>query len=313
MAVAVVSYETRDLLLRCLRALAGDVEAGRAAVWVVDNGSRDGSADAAREAAPWATVLEPGENLGFGRAVNLVAAQSKGDWLVAANADVAPEPDALELLLARGAEPGVGAVAPRLVLRDGSTQHSVYPFPTVPFTLLFNLGLLQRSRRLADRACLEGHWDPERAREVDWAIGAFLLLRREAFEAVGGFDTEQWLYAEDLDLGWRLREAGWVTRYEPAARVLHEQSAATSEAFGERARAQFMAATYAALVRRRGLLRTWATAAINVAGVGARLAWVAPLAPFSPRRRQARDALRAWLGVHRQGLRSRSALLRSRP
>ena len=205
--VAVVSWNTRELLLRCLRSLAPAVEAGRASVWVVDNASTDGSADAARTEAPWARVLEPGENLGYGPAVNLVARQTGSEWIAAANADIALEPGALQALVAAASEPGVGAAAPRLVLPDGSTQHSVHHFPTLPFTLAFNLGLRRVGGRLGDRLALEGQWNPERAREVDWALGAFLLVKREAFDAVGGFDEDQWMYAEDLDLAWRLRDA----------------------------------------------------------------------------------------------------------
>jgi N-acetylglucosaminyl-diphospho-decaprenol L-rhamnosyltransferase len=308
--VAVVSWNTRDLLLRCLESLAPEVSAGRAQVWVVDNGSSDGSAQAARERAPWAEVLEPGRNLGFGSAVNLVARRTQGDWLVAANADVALEPGALEALLAAGGSAHVGCVAPRLILPDGETQQSVHALPTVPFALAFNLGLHRLSPSLADRFCLEGSWDVSQPREVQWAIGALLLLRRVAFDAVGGFDERQWMYAEDLDLAWRLRTDGWTTRYEPRARVRHEVSAATNAAFGDQKTARFMAATYAALVRRRGLVRTWATAGLNVAGAAARLAWLAPLARVSPRRRGSRDVMRDWLAAHLRGLRPRAALLR---
>jgi N-acetylglucosaminyl-diphospho-decaprenol L-rhamnosyltransferase len=308
--VAVVSFNTRDLLARCLRSLEPEANAGRANVWVVDNESSDGSPDLVRNEFPWVELVEPDENLGFGRAVNLVARESDADWIVAANADIACEPGALETLLAAGADPRVGVVAPRLILPDGSTQHSVYHFPTVPFTLAFNLGLPQRSRRLGDRLLLHGYWDAERPREVDWAIGALLLIRRTAFDAVGGFDEQQWMYAEDLDIGWRLRQAGWTTHYEPRARVLHEESAAASPAFGGQKTARFMAATYAALLRRRGLARTWTIAALNVAGAAARLAWLAPLARVWPRWAAPRDMVRVWLGAHRQGLRRPRTLLR---
>jgi N-acetylglucosaminyl-diphospho-decaprenol L-rhamnosyltransferase len=301
--VAVVSWNTRDLLVRCLHSLAPDVEAGRADVWVVDNGSTDGSAEAARSAAPWATLVEPGENLGFGAAVNLVAARTPAPWLAAANADVAVEPGALENLLAAGADERVGCVAPRLILPDGGTQHSVYPFPTVPFTLAFNLGLPRVSRRLADRLCVEGAWDPERPRAVPWAIGAFLLVRHTAFDDVGGFDERQWMYAEDLDIGWRLHGRGWITRYEPRARVLHEAGAATSAAFGDDRRVPFMTATYAVLVRRRGKLRAAAVGVLNVAGAALQLALLAPRAALAGRWRWRRDEARRWLEAHRRGLR----------
>ena len=89
------------------------------------------------------------------------------------------------------------------------------------------------------------------------------------------------MYAEDLDLRWRLRDAGWLMRYVPAARVLHEASAATDAAFGEEKTARFMAATYRVLARRRGAAYAWATALINYVSVGARLMVATPLARLS--------------------------------
>lgn len=301
-SVAIVSWNTRDLLVRCLAALQPDVESGLAEVWVVDNVSADGSAAAARAAAPWAHVLEPGSNLGFGRAVNLVAARSRSPWLVCANADTGPCPGALARLLEAGADSRVGCLAPRLTLPDGRTQHSVYPFPTPAFTLAFNLGRGSVDSRWAERRCLEGSWDPDRPREVPWAIGAFLLLRRQAFEQVGGFDERQWMYAEDLDLGWRLHDGGWVTRYVPAAEVRHESGAATSLAFADGRRARFTRETYAVIARRRGGLVTRWVALVNVLGAAARAGWLAPLALLRRRHRAALRAHLSWLSAHAQGL-----------
>src|SRR4051812_32308342 len=90
--VAVVSWNTRDLLADCLRSLKPEVDAGRASVWVVDNGSSDGSRELVKSDAPWATLVEPDENLGFGAAVDLVAERTDGPWLAAANADIALDP-----------------------------------------------------------------------------------------------------------------------------------------------------------------------------------------------------------------------------
>jgi GT2 family glycosyltransferase len=303
-AVAVVSWNTRQLLVACLDSLGAEVAAGRAEVWVVDNASTDGSAQAARERAPWANVLEPGENLGFGRAVNLAAARSSAPWLLCANADVALEPGALTALLATGErEARVGAVAPRLVLPDGTTQHSVYPLPTIGFALGFNLGLPRLIPGLGNRWCLEGRWDPLRPRTVPWAIGACLLLRRSAFDAVGGFDGRQWMYAEDLDVGWRLDAAGWRTRYEPAARVGHVSAAATSQAFGTGRRTRFTIATYEVIAHRAGRGRARAIGVINVLGAGARLALLAPGALLASRRRAGWWEVARWLRAHVAGVR----------
>jgi GT2 family glycosyltransferase len=295
-------------LIRCLRSLEHDVAAGEAEVWVVDNGSTDGSAAAARAEAPWATVVEAPGNIGFGRAVNLVADRTEGEWLVCANADVAVEPGALRALLEAARDERVGAVAPRLILADGRTQHSVYPFPTVPFTVAFNLGLPRLSARWSDELCLEGSWNADRPRAVPWAIGALLLLRRSAFEQVGGFDVRRWVYAEDLDLGWRLHDGGWVTRYEPAAHVQHASGAATELAFGGGRIDRYMRATYAVILARRGIVRTWTTAAVNVVGAAARVAWAAPLGLVWRRQRPVAARALMWVRAHRQGLRAPAAL-----
>jgi N-acetylglucosaminyl-diphospho-decaprenol L-rhamnosyltransferase len=286
-SVAVVSWNTRDLLARCLRSLEPDARSGLAEVHVVDNGSTDGSATLVRDEFPWAGLIEPGENLGYGRAVNAVAERTSTPWLAASNADVALEAGSLERLLAAGAGARIGAVAPRLILPDGSTQHSAYGFPTLPYLLAFNAGLYRVVPGLGDRLLIEGHWDPSRARDVPWAVGAFLLLRREAFDAAGGFDPQQWMYAEDVDLGWRLGRAGWRTRYEPSARVHHAHGAAARQAFGERPYRRWMEATYDWIERRRGRTRRVTAALLNVAGAVAR-----------------RD--RAWARVHLRGLQRRA-------
>jgi len=295
-AVAVVSWNTRELLRACLEALRPEHDAGRAAVWVVDAGSADGSAGMVRDAFSWVELVERPDNPGFGAAVNLVAERARdAAWIAPANADTALEPGALAALLDAGArDPGAGAIAPRLLRPDGRTQHSAHPFPSLAFSLAFNLGLGAVSRAWADRACLEGAWDPGRARRVPWAVGAFLLVRREAWDAAGGFDPAQWLYAEDLDLGWRLARTGWATRHEPRARVRHHESAATGQAWTPAERtARWTAATYAWLRRRRGPAYARAVAAANVAGALAR-----GLAPGERGR-----AARGWARLHAAGLR----------
>jgi N-acetylglucosaminyl-diphospho-decaprenol L-rhamnosyltransferase len=303
--VAVVSFNTRERLVRCLHSLADDALGGRARVVVVDNASGDGSAAAAREAAPWAQVIALEDNIGFGPAVNLVARRSESEWLAAANADVELRPAALATLLAAGGDPDVGALAPRLLLPGGDVQHSVGPLPTIALALGFALGLPRLSRSLGDRLCLEGHWNPDRPRDVPWAIAAFLLVRRRAFDAVGGFDERQWMYAEDLDLGWRLRDAGYRTRYVPQAIVRHVAAAATAAAFGgeRRRRRRYMAASYLVIGRRRGPTAARATAAINALGAAGRLAWLVPLALVDRSRRSTARDTADWLIVHLRGMR----------
>ncbi len=304
-ALAVVSWNTRDLLAACLDSLHADHEAGRADVTVIDNASDDGSAELVAQAYPWVRLIRADRNLGYGPAVNQALAGAEAGFVAAANADLRFAPDTLaQLLAAAERAPRAGAFAPRLIAPDGATQHSVHPFPTVRSGLLLSTGLAYVGP-IARRLPLEGHWDPDVERDVDWAHGALLLVRRDAWDAVAGFDPEQWLYAEDIDLCWRLRRAGWRTRYVPAARVDHAVSAATASRWDEHERAlRTQRATYAWLAHRRGGRYARAVAFSHLVGPAAR----------ARLRREGwrRERERRYAAMHRTGLESRAILERHR-
>jgi GT2 family glycosyltransferase len=299
--VAVISWNTRELLDRCLRSLRPWSESGEAQVWVVDNASSDGSAQLVQDEHPWVHLEASQENLGYGRAINLVADRTDSRWLAIANADIALRDGALDRLLAAGeADAGAGIVAPRLVLPDGSTQHSVWAFPTIGATTLQNLGT----------RVVRGAWDADRPRRVPWAVGAFLVIRRAAWDQIGGFDPGQWMSAEDLDLGWRMHRAGWATRYEPTAVVEHEESAATGEVWGADLPIHWQRCAYSWMVRRRGRLVTAAVGLLNFAGSAAR--YVRARARDSLRSEESTRALGRWTLVHFYALAPRRTLDRYR-
>ena len=291
--LAIISWNTRELLRRCLESVAPEAQAGRVEAWVVDNASEDGSAALVREQFPWVELIASNENLGFGAAVNLVAERTATTWLAIANADTELPPGTIERLLERGEElPQAGILAPRLIGPDGATQHSAYAFPTLPFTLGFNLGIGAVSDRWAERNLLIGAWSGERSRWVDWAVGAFLLVRREAWDAIGGFDPAQFMYAEDLDLGWRAAQAGWRTWFESTATVRHQGAASTRQLWGEETDARWLRSTYAWMARRRGIAITRAVALVNTLGAAGRTLAL-------PARSQ---TMRRWTKLHWKGL-----------
>jgi N-acetylglucosaminyl-diphospho-decaprenol L-rhamnosyltransferase len=310
--IAVVSWNTRALLRSCLESVEPEVRAGRAVAWVIDNASDDGSAEMVASSFPWVELIAATENLGFGPAVNAIAERTDSPWIAIANADTELCGSALATLVAAGArDPAIGIVAPRLVLPDGTTQHSAYVFPKLGFALAFNFGVGGISGRLAERMLLEGSWKGDRARDVGWALGAFLLVRREAWDAAGGFDPAQWMYAEDLDLGWRVAKAGWHTRFEPSAAVRHHGAAATSQLWGDERDIRWQRSTYAWMLRRRGVTITRSYGLINTAGAGFRVLLYSLLA--STRRRdwviRRRQYLR-WTRLHLDNLLASSESLR---
>lgn len=260
--VAVVSWNTRDLLRDCLESMKDDVDDGLIEVHVYDNASEDGSAEMVAERFPWARLTRGAENLGYGTAVNRVAAESQAEWIAPANADIRLTNGAIrELLAASKADPQAGILAPRLELPDGSTQDSLGAFHTTRRALLEFIQAPRLSRRV--RLTLNPALDLQSGRRVDWVAGAFLLVRGAAYRECGGFDESQWMYAEDVDLSWRLARNGWATRYVPQACVRHEHSAAADKAFGRaNIEAREQKAMWEWSVMRRGRLRTGAAAVV---------------------------------------------------
>jgi N-acetylglucosaminyl-diphospho-decaprenol L-rhamnosyltransferase len=223
-AVVVVSHDTRAEALACL---ASARAAGAHELVLVDSGSRDATAQAVRRDHPDVVVLEL-VNVGFGRAANAGVARTTRPTVVVANADVRFDRDALRVLHARlTGDPELGAVGPGVTYPDGAPQASARRLPG-PGTAVGH-ALLSRvwARNPFTRRYRQLDADPSVARDVDWLSGCVLALRREAFDAVDGFDPAYFLYVEDVDLAVRLRDAGWRLRFDPAASVVHRVGAST--------------------------------------------------------------------------------------
>lgn len=233
--VGVVTWNTAALTPDSLRRLL-DTEQGcdlRLLIW--DNASHDGTADAITARVPEAEVVRGTQNIGFARGMNQLLQRSEAPWFFALNSDAWPEPGAVgRLVHAADAHPRAAAVAPLLLRPDGATEHSTHPFPSPALALVDALGLRPfLPRHWASEHCLQGAWAHDRPREVDWAVGAALLMRRAALQALGGFDERFFLYVEDLEWCWRARQQGWEIWFEPAAVIRHIGNVSGSRRFGE--------------------------------------------------------------------------------
>jgi GT2 family glycosyltransferase len=226
-SVLIVNWNTRELLAACLESVRRQ-EGARVEVIVVDNGSADGSAEMVRTRFPAVTLLPQASNLGFARGTNAAARAARGRYLLLLNSDTELRPGALARAVAHAdARPAVGALGLGLENPDGSRQPSCAAFPTVGKELFYSLGLhVLLPRRVAPRYRLEKA-PPARAATVDWVTGAALLIRRDAWEAVGALDEQIFMYAEDLDWCLRATRDGFAIAYEPAARVLHHGDASS--------------------------------------------------------------------------------------
>lgn len=221
-AALVVNYNAERHLGACLDSLRAD---GITNIVVVDNASTDRSESVAEAAgARW---IETGANLGYGRAANRGAGsvEAQGaDYLLICNPDLELEAGAApRLVAALESDPSLGAVGPRINNTDGTLYPSARTFPDLVDAIGHGLlGLVAPRNRFTRRYRLLD-WDHGEKATVDWVSGACFLARRQAWDSVAGFDPSYFMYMEDVDLCWRLAQAGWKIGYEPAAGVLHVQ------------------------------------------------------------------------------------------
>jgi len=227
-AAVIVNFESGDLLAECVRSVIADTSAGPVEVVVVDNGSADGSVARARAACPGLRVVPAPGNVGYARAANLGAAVTAAPVVAVLNPDLVVRPGTAAALVDRlVGEPSLGAVGPRIRDRDGSDYPSARSLPSIPVAVGHGLlGLWWPTNPFTARY-RQLDADPERARSVDWVSGAAIWLRRSVLDAVGGWDERYFMYVEDVDLCWRIRNAGFVVAYEPGGEVVHVQGAVT--------------------------------------------------------------------------------------
>jgi N-acetylglucosaminyl-diphospho-decaprenol L-rhamnosyltransferase len=226
-SIIIPTWNTAGLLAACLDSIAHTVTAQSVEIIVVDNASTDDTASVLGELYPSVRLVRNDENVGFAAAANRGAALSAGRYLLFLNSDARLLPRALAALHALAeTQARAGVVGAQLHNPDGSFQASHAGFPTLSqeFLILSSLGRLLYGRAYPSHAAHE-----ERGPQpVDWVSGACMLIRRAAFDALGGFDPGYFMYAEEVDLCYRMRRAGWQTWYEPAAHVLHVGGASSS-------------------------------------------------------------------------------------
>ena len=237
LTVIIVSYNTRALTLAALRTLYATTKATPFHTVVLDNASTDGSADAVAAAFPQVELIRSQENLGFARANNVVAAAAHTEWLLLLNPDTECHEGAVDNLMAFAlANPQGGIYGGRTVFPDGRlniascwnriTPRSVFCIATgltaaFPRTALFDPEAL-------------GGWQRDTVREVDIVVGCFLLIRRDLWTRLGGFDLRYFMYGEEADLCLRARRLGFRPMITPDAQIMHLVGAASASKAAKR-------------------------------------------------------------------------------
>ena len=250
LSIIIVNWNTRDLLIQCLESIfrtAGEVDLE---VFVVDNGSTDGSGRAVKERFPDVKVIENQRNVGFAKANNQALRISGGKYLLLLNPDAQVKGKVIEELISfMEAHSRVGISGGQLLNLNGFKQNSIANFPSLT-TELLNKSLL---RWLLPKKFPGKERDYSEPIEVDSVIGACLMVRRDAMEQVGLLDEDYFLFLEETDWCYRMRRAGWRVYHVPQAEVYHFQGK-SAEKEKKRAKVQYYRSRYHFFKKNRG---TW--------------------------------------------------------
>ena len=248
LSIVIVNWNVRDLLRNCLQSVVvgSTVESGEfrglsfglrtIEVIVVDNGSVDHSVEMLNRQFPWVYVVANEENVGFIRASNQGIEASRGRYVLLLNPDTEVLGNALSSMVDYAeSHPRVGALGPQLLYPDGSIQSSRRRFPTLATAFVESTVLQQwlPRNRVLDRYYLIDQPD-DVTQEVDWVVGACMLIRREAIDQVGLLDESVFMYSEELDWCRRAKSAGWRVVHLPMAQVTHHEGKSSEQAVAAR-------------------------------------------------------------------------------
>lgn len=216
LSVVIVDYNAGDFLINCLRTLYDCKKEANLKVYLVDNDSKDESADKAKKIFPQIELIKNDENLGYGKANNIALKKIDTEFVLLLNPDTKMVPGTLEYMIKYMQEnPDVGVATCKVEKEDGSIDWASHRgFPT-PITAFFYYVLKNdKYYHLKDR-------DFNRVHEVDAVAGAFFITRKSVLDKVGLFDEDYFLYAEDIDLCYRIKQAGFKVMYVPEVKILH--------------------------------------------------------------------------------------------
>lgn len=248
LSIIIVNWNTKDLLIQCLKSLEQTLQRLKMEVFVVDNGSVDGSVKSVREKFPGAIVIQNPMNLGFAKANNQALSLSKGKYTLLLNPDTQVKEGAIETLKTfMDNHPEAGVAGAQFLNSDGSKQNSIANFPSLA-TELLNKSLLRWFFPKTFPGKEIKYHEPI---EVESVIGACMMVRREAIGQVGLLDEDYFLFLEETDWCYRIKKAGWKVYHVPQAEVYHFQGK-SAEKDKKRAKVEYYRSRYQFFKKNRG-------------------------------------------------------------
>jgi len=229
-SIVIVNWKTPQLLARCLDSIGNDPRAAEFEIIVVDNASGDGSVEMLRQQYPSVRTIANTDNVGFSKACNQVIPEAKGTFIFLLNPDTVVVDNAVSKLADfMEAHSDCGAAGPKVLNPDKSLQlacRRAFPTPEAAFYRLTYLSRLFPHHPTFSKYNLT-YADPDQELEVDALSGSAMMVRREVVEQIGLLDEDIFMFGEDIDWCWRIKQAKWKVLYTPEPIVIHEHGASS--------------------------------------------------------------------------------------
>ena len=251
LSVIIVNWNTRELLLNCIDSFYRSIKGLTREIFVVDNGSRDGSVDSVRRAFPEIELIQNQRNLGFAKANNAALRISTGRYALLLNTDVILKNGAIETLAEfMDRNPGVGIAGGQLINGDGSKQNSFDNFPSLT-TEVLNKSLL---RILFPKRYPSKRVNYSSPIDVHSVIGACMIVRSQAIKEVGLLDEDYFFFMEETDWCYRMKSQGWRVCHVPRAEIMHLQGK-TANLVRDRAKIEYYRSLYLFFKKHKGMVQ----------------------------------------------------------
>jgi len=222
LSIAIVSYNTKAVLLDCIRSIHARTTGIALEVIVVDNDSQDGTVAVLKEVYPDMKIIANSDNRGFAKAVNQALAMSLGRHMLLLNSDTLIKDQALTTMVAYlDDHPDVGAVSCKQWTGDGHLNQTCFPFPSIRDHLIYSAPFQRIAPHMQLAAAATHAVDCTKSQDVDWANGAGLMVRRSLLHQLGGLDEAFFMYFEDVDLCRRLHQQGCRVHHLAEAEIVH--------------------------------------------------------------------------------------------
>jgi GT2 family glycosyltransferase len=229
-SIVIVNWRTPKLLRDCLKALSNDEHKDSFELYVVDNASGDESLSILANEFSYVNVIANDDNVGFSKACNQVIPKAKGEYVLLLNPDTVVVDNAVSILAAfLDNNPECGAVGPKILNEDGTLQlacRRAFPSPTAAFFRLTYLSKLFPQHPLFAKYNMT-YIDSEQAASVDALSGSCMMVRKNVIDKIGLLDEDIFMFGEDIDWCWRIKQAGWQVFYNPQAVIYHSHGAAS--------------------------------------------------------------------------------------